>query len=190
MRGDYDAEALKAARNVVRPGERVLWAGRPTTSLWAWREVVFRGLMVVAAVALVVYLVDDAAQGAFVPWWGWVIFPVMAVFTPLIWLVGAILKRRMTASETYAVTDRRVLILSGGFVRMSVDLERADRFRLRGRTLWLDDGEGLVEAGRGRQDGGLALMETLPRLERLRRPKQVWAVVRGAAESGGHSRRS
>jgi hypothetical protein len=190
MKDDCDAEALKAARGVVWPGERVLWAGRPTTSLWAWREVVFRGLMVVVAAALGVYLVDDAAQGALMPWWGWVIFPVMAMVTPLIWLVDAVLERRRAAVETYAVTDLRVLILSGGFVRMSVDLDRIDRFRLRGRTLWLHDGEGLVEAGRGRLDGGLSLLDTLPRLKRLRRPEQVWAVVQAAAETRGHGRRS
>jgi hypothetical protein len=98
------------------------------------------------------------------------------------WLALGAWARRRRAREVYAVTARRVLILTPeGVVRHQVGLAAAGSFRLQGRTLWLGGLDEVVEAGKRDPDGGLARMDALPRLAWLADPERVMAAIRTAA---------
>jgi len=108
---------------------------------------------------------------------------VLTVLAPGLGRLGvAVWWWRRRAAETYAVTTRRVLVLGpGGDVRHSVALSRIDAFRRRERTVWLDDFDAVTERGRRRLDGGMFLLNEVPRLERLADPEGVLATIRRAA---------
>lgn len=179
----YDAEALRRARQAAAPGETVLWAGRPgqrwlpdwDVTMHAGVAVVVYGLLALNFREDLERLLDRSAPLA--------ALAVLTVLAPGLGRLGvAIWWWRRRAAETYAVTARRVLILGpGGAVRHSVALGRIDTFRRRERTVWLDDFAAATARGRKRLDGGVFLLNEVPRLERLADPEGVLATIRRAA---------
>lgn len=183
----YDAEALRLARQAAAPGETVLWAGRPGQRwLPDWDVVMYAGVAVVVYGLLAFNFREDLEQlldrpGPFA------VIAVLTVLAPGLGRLGvAIWWWRRRIEQTYAVTAMRVLILGpGGDVRHSVELSRVDVFRSQGRTLWLDDFDEVLARGRKRLDGGMFLMNEVPRLERLADPEGVLATIRRAADRPG-----
>ena len=179
----YDAEALRLARQAAAPGETVLWAGRPGQRwLPDWDVVMYAGVAVVVYGLLAFNFREDLEQlldrpGPFA------VIAVLTVLAPGLGRLGvAIWWWRRRIGQIYAVTTRRVLILGPrGDVRHSVDLSRFDVFWRRERTLWLDDFDEVTARGRRRLDGGLFLLNEVPRLERLADPEGVMATIRRAA---------
>lgn len=179
----YDAEALRRARQAAAPGETVLWAGRPgqrwlpdwDVAMHAGVAVVVYGLLALNFREDLEHLLDRSAPLA--------ALAVLTVLAPGLGRLGvAVCWWRRRAAETYAVTARRVLVLGpGGAVRHAVALTRIDVFRRRERTVWLDDFDAVTERGRRRLDGGMFLLNEVPRLERLADPEGVLATIRRAA---------
>ena len=112
-------------RNYLRPGERVLWEGRP--DIWAYS---MRGAWYLIPFSLlwggfaIFWETSVIASGApfFVLLWG---IPFVAMGLYLIfgrWFVA----RREAANTAYAITDRRVLIETGAFRRTFVQLDLRD----------------------------------------------------------------
>lgn len=179
MERDDDPEARRVARRAAAAGETVLWAGRPR-----FRFVPSINLM--AAMGILGFLVWFwatkliADPGMFRHWWQWGV-PPMTFLAALPHMAPAVLEARRRR-VVYAVTDRRVLILTpDGRMRHVVGLERSGDFRLPGSTIHLSDLDRAVAEGRRDLDGGLARFEALPKLERLGDPERVWRTIRTAA---------
>ena len=179
----YDAEALRRARAAAAPGEKVLWAGRPGQPwLPDWDVVMHAGVAVVVYGLTALHFREDLAQLMDRPA-SLAALVVLTVLAPGLGRLGvAVWWWRRRAAETYAVTERRVLILApNGAVRHAVGLGRVDVFRRQERTLWLADLDEVLARGRKRLDGGMFLMNEAPRLERLADPEGVFATILRAA---------
>jgi hypothetical protein len=109
----------------LRPGERVLWEGRP--DVWsysmrgAWYLIPFSLLWGGFAIFWEATAITSGAPIFFLLWG--IPFVVMGLYLIIGRLVVA---RREAANTVYAITDRRVLIETGAFRRTFVQLDLRD----------------------------------------------------------------
>lgn len=148
-------------RTHLRPGERVLWQGRPDVRAYsmrgAWYLIPFSLLWGGFAIFWEVTVITSGAPIFF---WLWGI-PFVAVGLYMIfgrWVVA----RREAANTLYAITDRRVLIETGAFRRtfMQLDLRDLPASQLEERpgglgTITLGPIVGLIRLPPGRPFGGM-----------------------------------
>lgn len=180
----YDAAALRLARQAAAPGETVLWAGRPGRRWlpdWPLLQAIVPLVGIAWGFGLIMieepYRLHDPRQWLF----------LAAFASPFVLILGFHLWWRWRQGRpVYAVTDRRVLILSAdGTVRDEVGLERAGEFRRVGRMVHLGGVDEVWRRGKTDLDGGLARFEALPRLERLADAERVMTTIRAAAARRG-----
>ncbi len=110
---------------LLRPGERVLWQGRPEVMAYslrgAWYLVPFSLLWGGFAIVWEISAVRSGAS-LFFSLWG---LPFVAIGLYLIF--GRILVARREARRTlYGVTDQRVIILAGAFSRRTTEMALGD----------------------------------------------------------------
>jgi hypothetical protein len=112
-------------RGYLRPGERLLWEGRP--DIWAYS---MRGAWYLIPFSLlwggfaIFWEVGVITSGAPIFFWLWGIpFVVIGLYMIFGRLVVA---RREAGNTMYAITDRRVLIVAGAFRRTFLQLDLRD----------------------------------------------------------------
>lgn len=110
---------------MLRPGERILWQGRPDMRAYslrgAWYMIPFSLMWGGFAIFWEVGVVSSGAP-LFFDLWG---VPFVAV--GLYMIFGRILVARREAARTqYVVTDKRVIIVSGAFGRRLLELALQD----------------------------------------------------------------
>ena len=161
MRGAVQITPEIAARRLLQPGERIVWAGAPHSLQFLSRR---QGAAIAFNLAwwLLMLLVGVSA-------WSMRGSPIVIVVAVILligvlqdsWRTGRWLARRI--GETYALTDRRVLIIErSGMLRAQAGLLTAHQFRAappsgeQGAIL-LDDDQPLWGLGRSRPEDGRTL---------------------------------
>ena len=134
---DAFADLARHAAAELRPGERLIWAGRPTRvppmSLAGCVAAVgclgvaylLTGLMVAAYLGLYLPRIEPNESHAIFS----TIFVVFSVLATIAWFIGGIsdfVERHKVAREVYAMTDRRILIWAPGAKRGSTQVVSHD----------------------------------------------------------------
>jgi hypothetical protein len=163
---DSARSALSIAEKELAPGEKLVWAGRPGARALAKRNLV--RMLVGIPIALFGVLVgwgpfgrllagtmgNDVSSAA----WNFLVLAVTAWFVAGgIWLLGMPLWAAIVASTvTYAITDRRVLIISTFALKRVISyspheietVETQEQGRGSGDIVFRDDKQIVPEGGR------------------------------------------
>lgn len=129
-------------------GERLIWHGRPATSLVFMRQFVYMVVSVIVTLAAVgflfLYVADRQAKGKPLMdqpmMWG---FAALIAFFAVLMIVTPFYKVWQATKTCYALTNRRALILKQGLLGAVLDPYNAPQLTgMKCRTSWLGGGRG------------------------------------------------
>jgi hypothetical protein len=163
--------AQPGLRDYLLPGERILWAGKPEVGPFsmrgAWYTIPFSLLWGGFAIFWEVTVITSGAPFFF---WLW---GIPFVLIGLYMIFGRLyVARREARNTSYAITDRRVLILGGAFRHSLVEL---DLDRLQGAQL--DEGrDGTGTVSFASPTGSLRVPPGWPTMGMYRQPAAFQSI--------------